>query len=137
MARRTQLESVQERPDVLLVDTTGELNAFYEVATVVFIGKSLTAQGGQNPIEPAALGKPIIFGPFMQNFREVVTSLLDAKGAVQVADEVELEDKINELLGNSEHCAALGSAAMSVVEANKGATQRTAQLVGQTLRALE
>jgi len=137
IARRTQLESVQERPDVLLVDTTGELNAFYEVATVVFIGKSLTAQGGQNPIEPAALGKPIIFGPFMQNFREVVTSLLDAKGAVQVADEVELEDKINELLGNSEHCAALGSAAMSVVEANKGATQRTAQLVGQTLRALE
>ena len=54
-----------------------------------------------------------------------------------MADEVELEDKINELLGNSEHCAALGSAAMSVVEANKGATQRTAQLVGQTLRAME
>ena len=137
IARRSQLESAPENPDVLLVDTTGELNAFYEVATLVFIGKSLTAQGGQNPIEPAALGKPIIFGPFMQNFREVVTSLLDAKGAVQVANEAELEDKINELLGNSEHCAALGSAAMSVVEANKGATQRTAQLVGRTLRALE
>ena len=137
IARRSQLESAPENPDVLLVDTTGELNAFYEVATLVFIGKSLTAQGGQNPIEPAALGKPIIFGPFMQNFREVVTSLLDAKGAVQVAYEVELIDKINGLLGNSEHCAALGSAAMSVVEANKGATQRTAQLVEQTLRALE
>jgi 3-deoxy-D-manno-octulosonic-acid transferase len=69
IARRTQLESVQERPDVLLVDTTGELNAFYEVATVVFIGKSLTAQGGQNPIEPAALGKPIIFGPFLDTLQ--------------------------------------------------------------------
>ena len=137
IARRSQLESAPENPDVLLVDTTGELNAFYEVATLVFIGKSLTAQGGQNPIEPATLGKPIIFGPFMQNFREVVASLLDAKGAVQVANEVELEDKINELLGDSEHCAALASAAMSVVEANKGATQRTAQLVGQTLRSLE
>jgi 3-deoxy-D-manno-octulosonic-acid transferase len=137
IARRSQLESAPENPDVLLVDTTGELNAFYEVATLVFIGKSLTAQGGQNPIEPATLGKPIIFGPFMQNFREVVASLLDAKGAVQVANEAELEDKINELLGDSEHCAALASAAMSVVEANKGATQRTAQLVGQTLRSLE
>ena len=137
IARRTQLETAPERPEVLLVDTTGELNAFYDVATVVFVGKSLTAQGGQNPIEPAALGKPVVFGPFMQNFREVVESLLEAKGAVQVVDGTELTHKINELLGNSEHCAALGSAAMSVVEANKGATQRTAQLVGQTLRALE
>ena len=85
IARRTQLETAPEKPEVLLVDTTGELNAFYDVATVVFVGKSLTAQGGQNPIEPAALGKPVVFGPFMQNFREVVESLLEAKGAVQVA----------------------------------------------------
>jgi 3-deoxy-D-manno-octulosonic-acid transferase len=137
VAQRSQLESAPENPDVLLVDTTGELNAFYKLATLVFIGKSLTAQGGQNPIEPAALGKPIIFGPFMQNFHEVVKSLLQAKGAVQVVDEAELGDKIDELLGNSEHREALGSAAKSVVEANKGATQRTAQILGQTLRALE
>ena len=137
VAQRSQLESAPENPDVLLVDTTGELNAFYKLATLVFIGKSLTAQGGQNPIEPAALGKPIIFGPFMQNFHEVVKSLLQAKGAVQVVDEAELGDKIGELLANSEHREALGSAAKGMVEANKGATQRTAQKLGQTLRALE
>ena len=136
VARRSQLQSAPENPDVLLVDTTGELNAFYEVATLVFIGKSITAQGGQNPIEPAALGKPVIFGPFMQNFREVVRSLLEVKGAVQVADEEELADKISELLGASAQREDLGSAAKGVVKANKGATQRTAQILGQTLRAL-
>ena len=136
VAQRSQLQSAPENPDVLLVDTTGELNAFYEVATLVFIGKSLTAQGGQNPIEPAALGKPVIFGPFMQNFREVVRSLLEVNGAVQVVNERELADKISELLGDSAQREALGSAAKGMVEANKGATQRTAQILGQTLRAL-
>jgi 3-deoxy-D-manno-octulosonic-acid transferase len=137
IARRTEMELVESRPDVLLLDTTGELTAFYEVATLVFMGKSLTAQGGQNPIEPAALGKPVIFGPFMQNFREVVESLLQVKGAVQVADEVGLAHKIDELMEDSAQREALGSAAKGVVEANKGATQRTAQMLEQTLRALK
>ena len=125
-----------EKPDVLLVDTTGELKAFYEMATLVFVGKSLTAQGGQNPIEPAALGRPMVFGPFMQNFKPVVQSLLEAEAAIQVADETELADKMSNLLGNPEQRDALGRAAKAVVESNKGATQRTAELVGQTLRAL-
>ena len=136
IARRTAMEDAPEIPDVLLVDTTGELPAFFEVATLVFMGKSLTAQGGQNPIEPAALGRPILFGPFMQNFRPVVASLLAAKGAVQVADEAELGEKVREILGDAEQRAALGAAARGVVEANKGATQRTAEMLGQTLRAL-
>ena len=134
IARRTQLKTAPEKSDVLLVDTTGELTAFYEVASLVFIGKSLTAQGGQNPIEPAALGKPLIFGPFMQNFREVVKLLLDANGAVQVIDETELAREIDELMGDSDRCTKLGSAAKNVIEANKGATQRTAQMIGQALR---
>jgi len=136
IARRTAMEDAPENPDVLLVDTTGELTAFFEVATLVFMGKSLTAQGGQNPIEPAALSKAILFGPFMQNFRPVVASLLAAKGAIQVADEAELGEKVLELLGVSEKRDALGAAAQGMVEANKGATQRTAEMLGQTLRAL-
>ena len=55
-------------PDCLLLDTTGELRNWYAVATVVFIGKSLTAHGGQNPVEPILAGKPVIFGPHMENF---------------------------------------------------------------------
>ena len=134
--RRTAMNAGAEKPDVLLVDTTGELKAFYEVATIVFVGKSLTAQGGQNPIEPAALGRPMVFGPFMQNFKPVVQSLLEAKAAIQVKDETELAEQVSVLLGNLEQRAALGTAARAVVEGNKGATQRTAELIGQTLRAL-
>jgi 3-deoxy-D-manno-octulosonic-acid transferase len=134
--RRTAMNTEVDKPDVLLVDTTGELKAFYEVATLVFVGKSLTAQGGQNPIEPAALGRPIVFGPFMQNFRSVVQSLLEAEAAIQVMDEAELSRQVSVLLGNPEQCAALGTAAKAVVKGNKGATQRTAELIGRTLRAL-
>ena len=136
VAQRTELDAAPVQPDVLLVDSTGELTAFYETAALVFVGKSLTAQGGQNPIEPAALGRPLVFGPFMQNFRAVVRELLQAKAARQVKDEVDLAETVNFLLKNPTEREALGNAAQSVVEANKGATQRTADMLGQSLRAL-
>ena len=136
MAQRTELDNAPAQPDVLLVDSTGELTAFYETAAVVFVGKSLTAQGGQNPIEPAALGRPLVFGPFMQNFRAVVRELLQAKAARQVQDEVDLAEIVGFLLENPTEREALGKAARGVVEANKGATQRTADMLGQSLRAL-
>ena len=63
-------------PDCLLLDTTGELRMWYAVATVVFIGKSLTAHGGQNPVEPILAGKPVVFGPHMENFSALAQSLL-------------------------------------------------------------
>ena len=70
----------------LLVNTTGELRYFYEHAAVIFVGKSLTAAGGQNPIEPGALGKAMVFGPNMQNFAEVAGSLVARNAAVQGRD---------------------------------------------------
>ena len=136
VACRTELDKAPAQPDVLLVDSTGELTAFYETALLVFVGKSLTAQGGQNPIEPAALGRPLVFGPFMQNFRAVVRELLQAKAARQVQDEVDLAETVGFLLENPTEREALGKAARGVVEANKGATQRTADMLGQSLRAL-
>ena len=136
VAQRTELDAAPAQPDVLLVDSTGELTAFYETAAVVFVGKSLMAQGGQNPIEPAALGRPLVFGPFMQNFRAVVRELLQAKAARQVQDEADLAKTVEFLLENPTEREALGNAAQSVVEANKGATQRTADMLGQSLRAL-
>ncbi len=117
----------------LLVDTTGELRAFYEAATVVFVGKSLRAQGGQNPIEPAALGKPVVFGPHMQNFRAVVGMLLAERAAVQLADEDELEPVLAALLDDAPERKALGERARAVVCANQGATQRTAAMVARML----
>ena len=70
--------------DCLLVNTTGELKHFYEHSDVIFVGKSITAEGGQNPLEPAALGKAIVFGPNMQNFLEIASALVKADGAIQV-----------------------------------------------------
>ena len=70
--------------ECLLVNTTGELRFFYEHATVVFVGKSLTAIGGQNPIEPGALGKAMVFGPNMQNFADITRSFVAQNGAIQV-----------------------------------------------------
>ena len=84
--------------ECLLVNTTGELKYFYEPASVIFIGKSLTAAGGQNPIEPAALAKPILFGPNMQNFQSIAAAFVSNHGAVQVRDASELQKAVADLL---------------------------------------
>jgi len=113
----------------LLVNTTGELKYFYEHATVIFVGKSLTAQGGQNPIEPGALAKPIVFGPNMQNFADVVRSFLAHKAAVQVADAAELEKVLGELLADRGRREELGARALEVVHENLGAIDRTVEMI--------
>jgi len=115
--------------DCLLVNTTGELKFFYEPATVVFVGKSLTAMGGQNPIEPGALGKAIVFGPNMQNFADITRSFLDKSAAVQVKDPDGLEQAIGGLLADAERRAALGRAALGVVAENLGAVGRTVDMI--------
>jgi 3-deoxy-D-manno-octulosonic-acid transferase len=115
--------------DCLLVNTTGELKYFYEYATVIFVGKSLTAQGGQNPIEPGALGKPMVFGPNMQNFEEIVRGFLAQDGAVQVRDAAELEKVLADLLANKERREELGRNALKVVHENLGAIDRTVDMI--------
>ncbi len=113
----------------LLVNTTGELKYFYEHATVIFVGKSLTAEGGQNPIEPGALGKAMVFGPNMQNFADIVRSFLVHRGAVQVRDAAELEKALAELLSDSTARQELGQRALEVVHENLGAIDRTVDMI--------
>jgi 3-deoxy-D-manno-octulosonic-acid transferase len=115
--------------DCLLVNTTGELKFFYEPATVIFVGKSLTAQGGQNPIEPGALGKPILFGPNMQNFADVARSFIANDGAVQVQDAAELESQLAALLLDAPRREQLGQNALKVVRENLGAIERTVEMI--------
>jgi 3-deoxy-D-manno-octulosonic-acid transferase len=115
--------------DVLLVNTTGELRYFYEHATAVFVGKSLTAEGGQNPIEPGALGKPMVFGPNMQNFAAISKLLVERDGAVQVQDHTELERALEKILADEQHAAALGTNALAVVNENLGAIERTVEMI--------
>ena len=113
----------------LLVNSTGELRYFYETATVVFIGKSLTAKGGQNPIEPCALGKPVVFGPNMQNFADVVDIFRRHDAVVQVRDVGELERTIRDLLLAPTLRERLGQNALKAVSENRGAVDRTVEMI--------
>jgi 3-deoxy-D-manno-octulosonic-acid transferase len=119
--------------ECLLVNTTGELRFFYEHATVVFVGKSLTAIGGQNPIEPAALGKAMVFGPNMQNFAEITRKFVAEAGALQVRDKASLETAIAGLLADENRRAELGRNAQRVVHENLGAIDRTVEMILEKL----
>ena len=121
----------------LLVNTTGELRHFYQAATVIFIGKSITAQGGQNPIEPGALGKPMVFGPNMQNFAEGVKSFLAKDGAVQVPNSAELEKTMARLLADPQRREQLGQNALTVVRENQGAIDRSVEMILKHLDSQE
>ncbi len=115
--------------DCLLVNTTGELKFFYEPATVAFIGKSLTAFGGQNPIEPGAQSKAIVFGPNMQNFADITRAFLKRDAAVQVQNPEQLEHVLAELLADATRRDALGRAARDLVAENLGAVERTVDMI--------
>ena len=119
--------------DCLVVNTTGELKYFYERATIIFVGKSLAAEGGQNPIEPGALGKAMVFGPNMQNFAEVVRGFLEQNGAVQVRDTAELEKVLGDLLADESRREQLGRNALKVVHENLGAIDRTVEMIVEHL----
>jgi 3-deoxy-D-manno-octulosonic-acid transferase len=127
--RRSQMADFQglEKPDLLLVDTTGELRNFYSVADIIFVGKSLLEHGGQNPIEPAMYGKAIVVGPNMENFPAVIPVFLKSNALLQVADFQGLETAIRKLLENPEERSELGQRAGLVVEQNRGAIERTVE----------
>ncbi len=114
----------EHRPHVILVDTTGELARLYAVATVVFVGGSFVRHGGHNMIEPAALGKAVVFGPNTWNFREPVEMLLRSCAAVRVDEPGLLAHVLDGLTTNSSRRAELGQRARALIEQCKGATGR-------------
>ena len=115
--------------DCTLLDTTGDLQRWYGIATIVFIGKSLTAQGGQNPVEPIMAGKPVVFGPHMENFATLAKALVLKKGAVQVRDVDSLEMTIAGLLRDGDARQRLLENARDVLSNHHGATARAAVLI--------
>ena len=117
------------RPDVLLVDTTGELAGWYLCATVVFVGKSLCAKGGQNPAEPITAGVPVIFGPHMQNFSTLTRSFLQVDGAMQVNNANEIHNAVSALLASPDRRAAMVANAAKCLEIHRGATNKTVDLL--------
>jgi len=123
--------SIRADDAVMLGDTMGELRKFYSLARVVFVGRSLVPMGGSDPMEVAALGKPLLVGPHMENFAVAVVELT-AAGVVQVVrNSDELAAAVRRLASDPDTAAALGRQAQEVVRRNQGATDRTVErLVG-------
>jgi 3-deoxy-D-manno-octulosonic-acid transferase len=107
-------------PAVYLADTTGELMGLYALADVVFVGKSLTAHGSQNMIEPCLCGKPTLVGPYTENFRPVMSDLLSAQALIQVDGEEALAREIRRLIDSPASAAALGARASAAVRRRQG-----------------
>jgi 3-deoxy-D-manno-octulosonic-acid transferase len=134
VARRSELRVDSEpRDDVVVLDTIGELAQLYQIATAVFVGGSLVDAGGHNILEPAVFGKPIVFGPHMQNFAEIAAAFLDSGAAIQVETGRELETVMLELLSDPVRRASLGAAARALVEANRGARGKTMAVLADLL----
>jgi 3-deoxy-D-manno-octulosonic-acid transferase len=114
---------------VVVVDTIGQLQRFYAACDVAFVGGSLVPHGGQNMLEPAALGRATLFGPHTANFRRDVELLLAADAVIQVPDRAGFETALERLLRDEEECRQLGGRARGVISANQGATARTLDLV--------
>ena len=128
VARRTAAPQ-GPAPDILLLDTTGELREWYASADVVFIGKSLAGTGGQNPVEAILAGRPVLFGPHMENFAALRDDLLATGGAVEVGDAAALAAEAGKLLADPGHRARVVGQATAALQPHCGATGRTADLV--------
>ncbi len=136
MLRRSDLNASPPLPEgegsrfnIFLLDTIGELAGLFPYASVVYIGGSLVATGGHNLLEPARHGKPIVFGPHMENFRDIARLFLDARAAIQIQNSTELAPVISPLLSNRQRASELGRNALTIVEQNSGATERVLQIL--------
>lgn len=124
--RRTTVHP-DDRWDVLILDTLGELTQFYAISNVSFVGGSLIPWGGQNLLEPAFYSKPIFFGPFMDNFAHLARSFLEADSARVLKKETELEKMF--LFEDEQDLLSLGHRAKETLDALSGATEKTLSLI--------
>ncbi|MFN0126776.1 MAG: 3-deoxy-D-manno-octulosonic acid transferase [Verrucomicrobiales bacterium] len=115
--------------DALLIDTTGELRAWYPLATAVVVGKSFLGRGGQNPVEALMAGRPVITGPHMENFASLMSSLTAHSAIIQVPDESRLVSALSELLASPEHSSRLAAAAHTALAHHQGAARRSAEIL--------
>ena len=143
--RRSEMESREPRvdagatrqsqiaTDVLLLDTFGELAKVYRYATIAFIGGTLVATGGHNPIEAAANGVPVCFGPSMSNFREIAQVFLRNEAAAEVQSPAEVVELVAKMIEDPELQRAWGDRARATVLQNRGASERTARRIVEML----
>jgi 3-deoxy-D-manno-octulosonic-acid transferase len=118
---------------LLLLDTIGELAGCYAMADLVFVGGSLAPYGGHNPLEPAAAGVAVFFGPHMEDFSEISEELIRSGGARQVKNAAEVTQWLEELLADPTSRDAMGRKAASCVAANRGVVDKHVRLIGRLL----
>lgn len=129
---KAELEAVTDRTrkrSVIVVDTIGVLSRLYALADVAFVGGSLVNSGGHNPLEPAAYGKPILFGPDMSDFKDISKNLLAAKGAIQVRDSDSIYRSVMSLLKDHKAAEQMGRNAYEVLRSNRGAVENTLRVI--------
>jgi 3-deoxy-D-manno-octulosonic-acid transferase len=134
--RRSQLSggmAAVDRVDVLILDTIGELTSFYSLGSFAFLGGSLIPFGGHNPLEAAQRGLPVVFGPYMQNFREISKILTESGGGFQVADEKGLYLRIKEWLESPEAAREHGEKARAALFTHQGAVVRNMEVIRNLL----
>ncbi|UQZ88545.1 hypothetical protein C4J81_04715 [Deltaproteobacteria bacterium Smac51] len=127
-AHRGQPQATDMDKDIFLLDTLGELDAFYDIADIALVGKSWAGQhkgGGHNPLEPAAKGKPVLFGPLTHNYRWMTRALLAYGGGLMVADQPALLAALEDLLDNPEKAKEMGHKAAEFVRTHQGTTGKT------------
>lgn len=129
--------SIAVRPRILLVDSVGELGAWWGTARIGFVGGSIHKRGGQNMIEPAAYGAAVCFGPNTKNFRDIVALLLRDEAAVVVHDQREMEAFVRRCLEEPEYREKLGHNGRELVARQLGATRLTLELLEQIIAATE
>lgn len=130
----SRLSGSDAETGLVILDRMGVLSGLYREAAVVFVGRSLRGTGGQNPIEPAAAGKPVVFGPHMENFSEIAAGLAAAGAAVRAEDGAALTDRIREILSDREKGAAMGERGRAEVEKRQGASRRNLEMIRGIIR---
>jgi 3-deoxy-D-manno-octulosonic-acid transferase len=130
--RRTKLEVEHglknKKYDIILLDTIGELSPLFSMATITFIGGSLFPYGGHNILEPAYWSKPIIFGPYMDNF-PFAKEFLNDSAALMVRGHEDIAEKVRALIKDHEKARRMGERARAIIERNKGATEKALELI--------
>ncbi|MNI49497.1 3-deoxy-D-manno-octulosonic acid transferase [compost metagenome] len=132
--RRSAGAAVDGQTRVLLGDTMGELLFLYALADIAFVGGSLVATGGHNPLEPAALALPVIMGPHVFNFLEISAMLRDAGALQQVDDAQGLAEAVRQLIELPQDARRMGEAGRAVMQANQGALQRLLDGLARLIR---
>jgi len=123
-----------KREEIFILDTVGDLVSYYAISDLVFVGGSLVKKGGHNIIEPASVEKPVLFGPFMFNFRDIAELFLANKAAIKIQGQQELYLEIRDLLKNKDKRERLAQAAKQLIQKNQGATKRNAELIRELIK---